>query len=167
MNWTLASNHNAVEVSQATYNANGTTALSGGFSVPFSGEKKGGLSTGTHYYVCTNHASFGMKGQVIVQGGTLVSAVVHLSPLMLRIPGASPIAFTAPDRTVRLSILDVTGEILWSMDLSADDRRDVVWNGKNSSGGDVSTGIYSARLMVLDDRNQPTSQTVKLFHYTP
>ena len=60
--------HNAVEVSQATWNANGTTVLGGGFSVPFGG---GGLSpsqlsAGTHWYVCTPHATSGMKGVIIV-----------------------------------------------------------------------------------------------------
>jgi plastocyanin len=60
--------HNAVEVSQATWNANGTTALPGGFSVPFGGGEllPAQLPVGTHYYVCTNHASSGMKGVIIV-----------------------------------------------------------------------------------------------------
>ena len=60
--------HNAVEVSQATWNANGTTALPGGFSVPFGGGEllPAQLSVGTHYYVCTPHAGLGMKGIIIV-----------------------------------------------------------------------------------------------------
>jgi plastocyanin len=64
------STHNAVEVSQATYNANGTSALAGGFSFPVG---SGGLvpqaklTLGTHYYVCTPHvASFSMKGTITV-----------------------------------------------------------------------------------------------------
>src|SRR2546426_323217 len=64
----LGSIHNAVEVSQATWNANGTTALAGGFSVPFGGGLvlPAQLPLGIHYYVCTNHASMGMKGTITV-----------------------------------------------------------------------------------------------------
>ncbi|MDO9257027.1 MAG: T9SS type A sorting domain-containing protein [Bacteroidales bacterium] len=68
VNFNITDSHNAVEVSQATYNANGTTPLSGGFSVPFGGgtvpvDK---LTAGIHYYVCTPHAGFGMKGTITV-----------------------------------------------------------------------------------------------------
>jgi hypothetical protein len=58
-----------LEVSQTTWNANGTTALSGGFSEPFGGGLvlPANLTVGTHYYVCTNHVSMGMKGTIIVQ----------------------------------------------------------------------------------------------------
>lgn len=60
--------HNAIEVSQATWNVNGTTALPGGFSVPFGGGEllPAQLPVGTHYYVCAPHASLGMKGIIIV-----------------------------------------------------------------------------------------------------
>ena len=37
MNFTLAASYDAVEVNQATWNANGTTALPGGFQTPFGG----------------------------------------------------------------------------------------------------------------------------------
>lgn len=62
----LASIHDALEVSQATWNANGTAALAGGFSVPFGGGTITLTTAGTHYYVCTNHASSGMKGRIVV-----------------------------------------------------------------------------------------------------
>ena len=62
--------HNAVEVSQASWNADDATPLSGGFSVPFGGilVNIGQLGVGTHYYVCENHVMLGMKGTIIVQG---------------------------------------------------------------------------------------------------
>lgn len=62
----LGATHNAVEVSQATWNANGTAALPGGFSTPFAGGQVTALSLGEHYYVCTNHAFMGMKGRILV-----------------------------------------------------------------------------------------------------
>lgn len=65
----IGSFHDAVEVSEATWNANGNTALPG-FTLPFGGGLllPADLPVGTHYYVCTPHASLGMKGTIIVQG---------------------------------------------------------------------------------------------------
>ena len=75
VNFNLTSLHNAIEVSQAIWNANGTTALPGGFQTPFGGGlvQSSQLAVGTHYYVCTNHASSGMKGFIIVQSTTGIS----------------------------------------------------------------------------------------------
>lgn len=72
VSFNLAIAHNAVEVSQSTWNANGNTPLSGGFSTPFGGGQvlSDKLTVGTHYYVCTPHASMGMKGTIIVQTAT-------------------------------------------------------------------------------------------------
>jgi plastocyanin len=69
VNFTLADIHNAVEVSQTTWDANGTTALPGGFQEPIGGGLvlPSQLAVGTHYYVCQPHASLGMKGIIIVQ----------------------------------------------------------------------------------------------------
>ena len=68
--FTLLSVHNAVEVSQTTWNANDITPLTGGFNIGFGGGTLSGsqLSIGTHYFVCQNHVQlFGMKGTIIVQ----------------------------------------------------------------------------------------------------
>lgn len=68
VNFSLGSSHNVVEVSQATWNANGNTTLPG-FSEPFGGGLllPSQLTVGTHYFVCVPHASMGMKGTIIVQ----------------------------------------------------------------------------------------------------
>jgi len=70
--FTLESMHNAVEVSQTTWNANGNTPLPGGFSVTFGGGSVSSamLTAGTHWYVCSPHASLGMKGIIIVSTST-------------------------------------------------------------------------------------------------
>jgi len=67
----LDASHNAVEVSQTVWNAN-ATASNNGFSIPFGGgtATPDELTVGTHYYVCTPHASFGMKGKIIVSAAT-------------------------------------------------------------------------------------------------
>lgn len=72
VNFILASIHNAVEVSQSTWNINGNTALTGGFQTSFGGGlvPASKLGVGTHYYVCSPHASSEMKGTIIVQNLT-------------------------------------------------------------------------------------------------
>lgn len=68
VNFSLGSSHNALEVSQATWDANGNTPLSGGFSTPFGGGTVTAdkLTAGIHYFVCKPHASLGMKGTITV-----------------------------------------------------------------------------------------------------
>jgi plastocyanin len=65
INFAIGGSHNAVEVDLATWNANGTTS-NGGFSLPFGGGTVTFNTVGTFYYVCTPHASAGMKGKVTV-----------------------------------------------------------------------------------------------------
>jgi plastocyanin len=75
--FSLSSEHNAVEVSQSTWNNNGSTPLAGGFSVNFGGGpvSSSQLGVGTHYYVCSPHASGGMKGVIIVEVATDISTI--------------------------------------------------------------------------------------------
>lgn len=72
--FTITSMHNAVEVDQTTWNANGNTPLTSGFQLGFGGGLllPFELGAGTHYYVCSIHASFGMKGTITVQSVTSV-----------------------------------------------------------------------------------------------
>ena len=71
VNFTLSSSHDAVEVSESVWNASGNSPVIG-FSVPFGGGavSASALTVGTHYYVCSPHASFGMKGRIVVQAAT-------------------------------------------------------------------------------------------------
>jgi len=78
--FSLGSIHNAVEVSQDTWDGNGNTPLGSGFSLPLGGGSvyPDQLSVGTHWYVCSPHASLGMKGVIIVEGAT--TAITQLQP---------------------------------------------------------------------------------------
>lgn len=71
VNFTIASWHNAVEVSQAVWSANESSPVTG-FSVPYGGGTVTAqqLTVGTHYYVCTPHVAMGMKAVIIVQAAT-------------------------------------------------------------------------------------------------
>lgn len=98
--FSLGGNHNAVEVSQATWNANGSTALSGGFSLPFGGGTiaAGTLSAGDHYYVCQPHAGASMKGKITVQSTgnsvTISTAGFTFTPAEITITTADQVVFS-------------------------------------------------------------------------
>lgn len=78
VNFVLANNHNAVEVSQATYDANGNTS-NGGFSVPYGGGPVVFQNAGTYYFVCQPHAALGMKGIITVSAVTGVTDIQGIS----------------------------------------------------------------------------------------
>ena len=58
--------HPLAEVSQTTWNANGTATLSTGFGTKTSNYTFTITSASDIYYVCTNHVSMGMKGMITV-----------------------------------------------------------------------------------------------------
>ncbi len=64
--WQIASIHTVVEVTEQNWNANLNTPKAGGFSTPFGGGTVKFDTPGTYFYVCSPHASLGMKGKVIV-----------------------------------------------------------------------------------------------------
>ncbi|UKN01842.1 T9SS type A sorting domain-containing protein [Paracrocinitomix mangrovi] len=67
--FTIGGAHFVVETNQTTWNANGNTPLGGGFTTPNGGGMvlPSFLTVGTHYYVCSPHASVGMKGTITVE----------------------------------------------------------------------------------------------------
>ncbi len=66
--FSFGGSHDAREVSLGTWTANGNTPLPGGFQTAFGGGMvlPAQLAVGTHYFVCTPHASLGMKGTIVV-----------------------------------------------------------------------------------------------------
>jgi len=72
VNFSLESMHNAIEVSEATWMANDNTPLAGGFGLALGGGLvlPVNLTLGVHWYVCSPHASSGMKGVIIVIDAT-------------------------------------------------------------------------------------------------
>ena len=64
--------HSSIEVSQATWNANGNSPLAGGWNLPLGGGLvlPADLTVGMHWYVCGPHASGGMKGTIMVEATT-------------------------------------------------------------------------------------------------
>ena len=106
VDWQISSSHNVREVSQATYNANGT-ASNGGFQLGSGGGKQAFPNPGTFYYVCTPHASSGMKGIVTVNSANAETFVAQLRGIQ-EVPAATTLGtgeITAlfEDDTLRVS----------------------------------------------------------------
>jgi plastocyanin len=78
VNFSLGLSHNAVEVSQTTWNSGGNTS-NGGFQTPYGGGIVIPQNPGVYYYVCVPHASMGMKGTITVAIPSLTTGSV--SPL--------------------------------------------------------------------------------------
>lgn len=112
INFTLGNMHNAIEVSQATYNANGSNS-NGGFSLDFGGGQIVMNTPGTFYYVCAPHASFGMKGIIRVGSASIARNIpadfkLNVSPN----PASDQLTieyFLPVSSNVSISLINVTG----------------------------------------------------------
>jgi len=71
--------HPVLEVSQATWEANGLTALDGGFAFPGGSGEIVFQTPGIYYYICTNHISSGMKGRIEVNAITALPDVTQVN----------------------------------------------------------------------------------------
>ncbi|HKR05288.1 MAG TPA: T9SS type A sorting domain-containing protein [Bacteroidia bacterium] len=159
VNFVIDSAHNAVEVSDTTWNANGNTALAGGFLTPFGGGLVLGaqLGTGTHYYVCYPHAANGMKGTITVQNPAGINGIYS---------GNQVNVFPNPvSSSVQLSIAenlnhDVTGKIF-----SSDGRlvKSFIIPAQEKivqlDFSDFANGIYAIR--INNDKNIFTKTIIK------
>ena len=68
VNFVMSDTHNAIEVSQGTYDSRGAAPLDGGFEVTFGETKEIKFdSAGVHYYVCQPHARMDMIGTITVE----------------------------------------------------------------------------------------------------
>lgn len=123
----IEATHTFTEVSEATWSANGSTPNGGYAFNP--GEHTFTLTeAGTIFYVCTPHASMGMKGRIIVSGATGVGEHAQatggtLSPnpadtwVRPMVPGAGG--------ATRIDLHDTKGTLLFSGMTAADGSLDV------------------------------------------
>jgi plastocyanin len=111
-----SSSHPVVEVSETTWNNNGSTALAGGFSFP---SGSGGIkvdAAGTRYYVCTAHvASKGMKGKIIVSVPTALRDLSDAGSSVYPLPltgNELTVAFKNPvQQHLEILIYDIAGNL--------------------------------------------------------
>jgi len=155
VDFSLASIHSVVEVSEATWDANGNSPLASGFSLPLGGGTVSMdlLTVGTHWYVCNPHASLGMKGVIIVEEATGITESppeVHIS--FYPNPAFDYITIRSGEDMVGspYSFTDLTGKLILSGELT--DQTVTV---------DISTfesGIY---LIQLGDQRRRTFKMIK------
>jgi len=109
-----SSDHPVLEVSEDTWNAEDDTPLSGGFSFSSGVGKVAFDAAGTHYYICENHVSSGMKGKIIVSETTSIESSgkqkfqiypnpLNIDYLTILIPEANNTNYS------KLNIYDLTG----------------------------------------------------------
>lgn len=94
--------HNAREVSQATWNSNGTTS-NGGFQVPFGGGIVVLTEVKTYYFVCVPHAGLGMKGTITVSSVTDVNESIETYPKQIILHQNYPNPFN-PSTTISFAV---------------------------------------------------------------
>lgn len=94
----IATTHNVEEVSKAIYDANSNTPLPG-FSLPYGGGTllPSQLTVGTHYYVCTPHTVWGMKGTITVKGTTGVESIKKQTVVLVYPTSSSGLFHVAVD----------------------------------------------------------------------
>ncbi len=160
--FTLSLDHNVVEVSQATWNANGNTLIAGGFIKPYGGGIVVITSTGTHYYVCSPHAAGGMKGRITVNPVTEVEPVTNRTPARFSLTQNYPnpfnpstaLAFSiARTSFTEIAVYDGIGRrvnTLISRELSPGDYS-VMWDGTENDGSPVGSGPYYLRMTARND----------------
>ena len=121
---TLGSPHTFTQVSQATWNANGSTPLPGGFNFNAGTHQLTLDIPGTYYYVCVPHAGMGMKGQIIVESNTGIE------------DGSTPVTFTIapnpandlltvtadPSKASVVKLMDLSGREVLAQRLTGNDR---------------------------------------------
>jgi plastocyanin len=147
VSFVLESIHNAVQVSKATWDANGITS-NGGFSVPFGGGKVTFSTAGTYYYVCTVHASLGMKGQIIVTNVTGLKQNSMNGKSLSVYPNPTSQFFTlkfslTESTAVKIDLLDISGKRIKNLVSSVYASGD--WTKAFPSEGLVP-GLYLIRL---------------------
>ncbi len=116
----VGSTHPTLEVSQATWQANGSTGLSGGFAVP-SGDGKVFIATAkTYYYICENHIGAGMKGQIVAQStvGVEETKLVEIEIFPNPVGEVLNFSLNLDDALKTATIYDLSGKAVKSLDLT-------------------------------------------------
>lgn len=159
-----ASGHPTLEVSQATWNVNGTSALPGGFSLPSGTGQVILTATGTRFYVCTLHAGAGMKGQINVTSpssiGNIITAMnskgmVYPNPAVSQMNIVAGSAFT--NRNVALNIFDLTGRMVHSQNYMTGVYGEII-----TDVAFLQQGIYLAVVKAADTRRVFRFQKVNM-----
>jgi plastocyanin len=148
--FSIGGSHTVVEVSQATWNNNQNTPLSGGFSLPGGGGTllPAKLTVGTHWYVCGNHFASGMKGMIIVEQSTATEEPAAGLAMTLS-PNPSSGKFqliwnnTTNANDCKVDVLSLGGQVVYTNKVTIEDLRS---QNLEINLADFPKGIYIVRL---------------------
>lgn len=120
--FSLGSIHDAIEVNKSVWDADGSTS-NGGFSTPYGGGKVVFNNAGTFYYVCQPHVSLGMKGTIVVGGGTTAINENKINTALNVYPNPATDYINVEMKitngnNIHLNVFDITGKLIRNIDLS-------------------------------------------------
>lgn len=163
--WVITGIHTATEVSSTTWAANGNTPLSGGFN--FNAASTSSASSwiqvtapGTRYFVCSPHASMGMKGQINVSGTTGIEEMTQTLAFNLYPNPASDFinlnVSGAENNLVTIDVINLLGSKV--IDLGG---KQTLTNGvKRIDISALPKGVYFLNI-VADNKNRSSVRFVK------
>jgi plastocyanin len=120
----IGSIHTATQVSEATWMANDSDPLSGGFNFSSGSHIYTPTEIGTIYYVCQPHANMGMKGRIIVETNTTITEVPTPQFRIYPNPAVNEISIESSDAQ-ELILIDVQGREVMKTMLKGNDTVDV------------------------------------------
>lgn len=132
----IGSPHNATEVSQATWNANGTAPLPGGFLF-MAGTNSFQPTVGTHYYLCSVHPS-SMKGRIIVDPNTGIDEAGKEVAIVFPNPAGSELVLGEGSEGRLAILIDAEGREAHRLTVASNARLDV---------SAVPAGTYTLRVL--------------------
>lgn len=132
----IGSPHNATEVSQATWNANGTAPLPGGFLF-MAGTNSFQPTVGTHYYLCSVHPS-SMKGRIIVDPNTGIDEAGKEVAIVFPNPAGSELVLGEGSEGRLAILIDAEGREAHRFTVASNARLDV---------SAVPAGTYTLRVL--------------------
>tara|TARA_B100000683_G_scaffold231836_1_gene233577 strand:- start:2049 stop:5723 length:3675 start_codon:yes stop_codon:yes gene_type:complete len=162
----LGPSHNAVEVSQSTYDNFGTSS-NGGFSIPFGSDTIIVInSPGILYYVCQPHVSSGMRGTIYVNVGCTDLNACNYDPQAL-VDDGSCIYLTGS--TISVDSVSCNGGSNGSVQVSGSGGSGsytFVWD--NGQTGYVLSGLNAGTYVcTISDNNYSCSVTESVTIYEP
>ena len=140
----VGATHTARQVSMATWYADGTDALSGGFDFATGSGVFVPSQADTVYYVCSYHVSLGMKGKIAVSAPSSVrESARNTEPEIYPNPASDVIYLNSPASSPPslIAIYDMTGKEMRTIKSPGMENHQIM-----ISISDLHQGLYFVRL---------------------
>lgn len=103
-----------------------------------------------------------MKGILFVQAATGInSESMNTKGFTFQLAGTKPIQFDMAGESARLSILDIKGRNVFSMNMGENGFRNFSWDGMLSNGRKLSGGTYFVQVTAFDATQRPVGKVSK------